>query len=69
MHLSEHENQGTFAKPRFHEAGAPGNEIEITPEMIEAGVREFCAYDPRFEGPGDVVVAIWGAMIAVSPRA
>jgi hypothetical protein len=25
MHLSEHKNQDTFAKPRFHKAGAPDN--------------------------------------------
>jgi hypothetical protein len=38
--------------------GAPETEIEITPDMIEAGVREFCGYDPRFEQPEDIVPEI-----------
>jgi hypothetical protein len=39
MHLSEHKTCGTSVKPRFGEAGAPADEIEITPEMIEAGLK------------------------------
>jgi hypothetical protein len=38
------------------------DEIEVTPEMIEAGTAEFCGYDPRFEGPEDVVPEIYRAM-------
>jgi hypothetical protein len=37
-------------------------EVEITPEMIEAGVRAFCGYDARFEGPADIVTEIFDAM-------
>jgi hypothetical protein len=38
MHLSERAESDTVAKPRSDEAGAPVGVIEITPEMIEAGV-------------------------------
>lgn len=38
-------------------------EVEITPEMMAAGLREFCAYDARFEGPEDVVPEIFRAML------
>jgi hypothetical protein len=48
-------------------AGAPEVEIELTPEMIQAGVNEFCSYDPRVEGPADVVVEIFRAMLKLSP--
>lgn len=41
-------------------------DIEITPEMIEAGVEVFCGYDSRFEGPEDVVVEIYEAIKAAS---
>ena len=37
------------------EAGAPANEIEITPEMIEGGVSVILAMDTRFETHEDVV--------------
>lgn len=40
-------------------------EIEITPEMIEAGVDAFVGYDSRFEGPHEIVVEIFEAMITV----
>ena len=46
----------------FGEAGAPETEIEITPEMIEAGVAEFLAYDSDYERPRDAVVEIYLAM-------
>ena len=51
-------------------AGAPADEIEITPAMIEAGVRAFCAYDPDIERPRDVVPDIFRAMMSarVSPE-
>jgi hypothetical protein len=42
-------------KEDLGEAGAPGNEIEITPEMIEAGVSILLAADYRFESHWDVV--------------
>ena len=48
------------------ESRPAGAEIEVTPEMIEAGVGAFCAYDCRFEGPEHVVVEIFEAMQAAS---
>jgi hypothetical protein len=43
------------------------DEIEITPEMIEAGVSELCAYDHRFESMEGCVERIFTAMIALYP--
>jgi hypothetical protein len=37
--------------------------VEITPEMLQAGLEEFCSYDCRFEGPRDVIPDIFNAMI------
>lgn len=50
---------------RVAPAGNPPatDEIEVTSEMISAGVKEFCAYDSRFEGPADCVEEIYLAMI------
>ena len=42
------------------EAGAP--ESEITPEMINAGVRALLEFDRRFEEEADAVVNIFRAM-------
>jgi hypothetical protein len=39
-------------------AGAPVNEIEITPEMIEAGVSILLDYDSRFSNEMDIVEKI-----------
>ncbi len=40
------------------EAGAPAKEIEITPEMIEAGVSILFDYDSRFSNERDIVEKI-----------
>ena len=39
-------------------------EVEVTPEMIEAGVRAFWSFDARFEDAEDVVTRIWCGMNA-----
>jgi hypothetical protein len=55
-HVSCHDTTG---------AGAPGrrDEIEITPEMIEAGVREFLDFDSRYEHDfGELVSSIYEVM-------
>jgi hypothetical protein len=38
------------------------DEIEVTPEMIEAGEIEFVRFDSRFEGPDEVVLRIYKVM-------
>jgi hypothetical protein len=38
-------------------------EIEITPEMIKAGVREYARGDLRFESEGDIVESIVRVMM------
>jgi hypothetical protein len=45
-------------------------EIEITPEMIEAGTRELCAFalDPDSHSPEETVITILSAALATRPR-
>ena len=37
-------------------------EIEVTPEMVEAGVRAAAQWDPRFEEPAGLVEQVYEAM-------
>lgn len=41
--------------------GQAGAEIEVTPEMIEAGVSILFEYDPDFDNERDVVARIYRA--------
>ena len=41
----------------------PAAEIEVTPEMVEAGVEVFCAFDRRFDSEDDVVKEIFRVMV------
>jgi hypothetical protein len=44
--------------------------IEVTDEMIEAGVRAYaCASDARFFDPEDTVVLVYEAMATAGKRA
>jgi hypothetical protein len=43
-------------------------EIEITPEMIAAGVSAFLEYDSRFENEACVVEDIYRAMVMAKDR-
>ena len=43
------------------------HDIEITPEMIEAGRWELIEYDNRFKLPQDAAARIFRAMTLVSP--
>lgn len=43
-------------------------EIEITPEMIEAGVATYAAVDRRFEGIDDAVKRIYREMARSSNK-
>jgi len=49
-------------------AGAPEEEIEVTPEMIAAGALEMAMFDPRVEEREDAVRGIYLAMALVSPQ-
>lgn len=40
-----------------------GQEIEVTPEMIKAGVPELLDYDPRYEPPEAAVERLFAAMM------
>lgn len=43
-------------------------EIEITPEMLKAGIKAFMDYDSRFEQESDAVIEIFEAMWAAKVR-
>ena len=43
-------------------------EIEVTPEMIEAGIRAHAGYNPEFDCLSEIVADIFCSMIASSPR-
>lgn len=49
-------------------AGAPEQEIEITPEMIHAGVCVLFAMDTRFETHEDVVKELIVELFKNNPR-
>jgi len=38
---------------------------EITSKMTQAGVKEFCSYDRRYDEPDEIVLRIWTAMMSV----
>jgi hypothetical protein len=40
--------------------------VEITPEIIEAGVRAFVDFDPRFQNEEECVTAVYRAMQAAA---
>lgn len=42
-------------------------EIEVTPEMLEAGATIFYGYDPGVESGRDIVDDIFRAMLRASP--
>jgi hypothetical protein len=46
---------------------APDGEIEITPEMIEAGVTAYCEFESD-DPPEWVASAVYRAMLRASPR-
>ena len=44
-------------------AGAPADEIEITPAMIDAGVDEICSYNLEYETREEAVARIFEAVL------
>ena len=54
------------SKPR--EDGAPGNDIEITPEMIAAGVKVLLSYDQNFPVPELALREALSAVYAASRK-
>jgi hypothetical protein len=66
MHLTYPDADGSL--PSADPAGLAGapDEIEITPEMIEAGVPFLFDYDPEFSNEKDVCAAIFRAMMEKS---
>lgn len=58
MHLPYHES---------HDKSSPDRPtLEITPEMIDAGVSALLAGDTRIESEREIVEAIFSAMLRVS---
>lgn len=70
MHLTYHPDSdlSVAASPaNAGEAGAPGHEIKITPEMIEAGIASLFEFDSRFESEEECVTRVFRAMERQSP--
>lgn len=44
-------------------ANAEVPEVEITPEMIEAGVEAWSGYDECFESAGEMILRVYRAMV------
>ena len=44
------------------------DEIEVTPEMIEAGVTELVRFNPDYEAEADAVARIFRAMTVSAPN-
>lgn len=40
----------------------PGNEFEVTPEMIKAGVEAFFPFDRRYDEIDGAIARVWRAM-------
>jgi hypothetical protein len=70
MHLTYRPDSDSHGiAPPIREAGAPGNEIEVTAEMIKAGSREMENYylgDGRYCIQDDGLTAIYVAMVCAS---
>jgi hypothetical protein len=65
MHLSEHKNKGILAKPRIHEAGAPGficphcgGAWPVCEEAYQAILQDLKSWDRRFAGPETIAESI-----------
>lgn len=56
-------------RPARSEAESSETEIEVTPEMVAAGVRALCEYDPYFKTQEQGAVSIFRAMVAAHDRA
>jgi hypothetical protein len=50
-------------------AGAPVCEIEITEEMVDAGLPHLYEYNAEFSDDIAILKALFRAMVAASPRA
>ena len=51
---------------RVAPAGSPSNEIEVTPQMIEAGKAELDGYDLYWDSHEEIVSNIFTAMISAA---
>jgi DNA gyrase inhibitor GyrI len=61
--LTEHaKNPNTEAASK--EAGAPGKEIEITPEMIEAGKYALASFNVDYESHASAAERVFLAMLS-----
>jgi hypothetical protein len=51
----------------YSDKGEKPDEIEITPEMTEAGTRELCSFNRDYEDDADAVARIYRAMLSTRP--
>ena len=62
MHLTYHENDGNNVADR------PKEEIEITDEMVDAGLAAYADFDSRYERTSTLIVSIYRAMAVVATK-
>jgi hypothetical protein len=61
----------TYQAPKYSKgdvANVASPEIEITSEMIEAGLDEYAGYNHDFEGPRSMLIRVYRAMASASTR-
>ena len=71
MHLTNKEpirNDALAASGSLDATGAPANEIEITPEMIEAGCLALSHYRYEKSNEDEIVTTIFAAMMGARCR-
>jgi hypothetical protein len=62
MHLTEQKITTLSGHSDGVGVGAPGTEIEVTPQMIHAGAAVLGDYDPRYDSMAKTARAIFQAM-------
>jgi hypothetical protein len=64
--LTPHNTKASDSAPAEESAGGGAPDIEITPEMIEAGVDILADYDPEYDGLSGTVAKL--LRVALSAR-
>jgi hypothetical protein len=67
MHLTYRTETPHSETPSVSAEGVGAPEIDITPEMIDAGVAELCASNEDFEDRRDIIRRIFEAMSYAKP--
>ncbi len=49
--------------------GGESPKVEVTPAMIDAGIRSYLSWDHLEDSPGEIVAEIYSAMAQLAPSA